>query len=828
MAPERPELSAKGWPTPTCDWEGFLPCPGCGEGCFYHTLPYDPETGHGRFQDRLEDDGFGNLVSRSTTLADPWEEAAGEQPESDAPAAQPVALNPDQVRAVEHGRGPALVVAGAGSGKTRVLVNRILRLVDKLRVSPKEILAITFTRKAAQEMKDRLLATGRGSFREMTVSTFHSLALAICRDHPSLVDRRGTFSVWDESMVESELRRILKEVWASLVVPAYGNLPKRRSDGDMPTVGEVQQFLSKWKRGGLPLHGQRFVAASTVNLHWAAASVIREYELLKAAANAMDFDDMVWRAVWLLEQHPEVRERYQLMWQWLLVDEYQDTNNIQERFLNLLVGPSRNVMVVGDEDQSIFAFNGSNVSHILTFARRFPGTEIIQLGQNYRSSSSILGAAANVIARNKGRRPKRLWTDNDAGWPVEYLMFEDPFEEAKHIAAMIAGSIKHGYAASEHAILVRLRRQIPNLQLQLLQRKIPHVTVGYIELHQRVDVRLVLAWLRCFVSPRDFVSGAMCFGSWPKIGAATVKVWQELLVGSEVLMFEAFDALLGRPRCGKDTAKGQAILAFRAAWREFEALARKGVSIRELATWIYEKSGMDTEIEDARSSDNRTVAVEAEARNEFRTAFIAACPATEMRNPFDGITSFLDALATNARRAKREPAVTLSTCHSAKGLEWDHVWVAGMVEGVMPCLRDKDEDFMDLDALPTTAADGPVLEELEEERRLAYVAMTRGRHRLVLCHYRRHQVEGTWMMAKPSRFLAESRAAPEVPVKTTLEIDEDAGGGTQDVERDFFSELRAGDERPPWDVITPEEEAEARRGRPELTPMAMRLAEGAI
>lgn len=679
----------------------------------------------------LDEDGWAEPGHWDYDDTDAEHDRAPPRPAADP--LRPVPLNDQQAKAVEHFEGPALIIAGAGSGKTRVLTQRVLRLLER-RVRPSSICAVTFTRKAASEMKKRIAERNSYGARNVTISTFHSLALSICRDEPEGIGREGGFSVWDDKMMSSEMRRIIKELWKA---------DKKRNRGRPPAATPVLQLIGRRKNAAADPCDEDFLAWVALRVHPVCAAAIQEYEATKEAANAVDYDDMIWSCVRMFERDEELLDRYRDRWHFWLVDEYQDTNDLQERFLSLLAGDRQNLMVVGDEDQAIYGFRAANVDHILTFPQRYPGSAVIELGQNYRSTERIVSAAARIIRNNVQRRPKELWTENSRGWKVEHLRFIDNFAEARYIARQLLGSLEAGYAPEEHAVLVRTRRQLHALQAALVNADIPHATIGALELWQRADVKLVLAWLKSILNPRDFASGALCMASWPRLGAKTVHTWQKAARGGTEPMWHYLGFLLGQPGCGAHTRRGESILALRKTVDAFGALFREGTTIRGLATWLYEHVGLDAEIKSQIENSKMTESQGGHDRRSLREQFLAMCPDTQCSDPYAGLSSYLDTLLLHAGRDRDTPKVRLSTIHSAKGLEWDHVWVAGMVEGILPILAD-DSD-------------------IEEERRLAYVAITRGRKRVVCTRFdQRTGADGRPHHVKPSRFILESASPVEL------------------------------------------------------------------
>jgi DNA helicase-2/ATP-dependent DNA helicase PcrA len=710
---------------------------GCTEGCVYHErfLAHQHAQRTGAWADGSP---FAN-----PTYHDPWEDdfdwSSGENQEA------PIRLNPAQQQVADHVDGPLLVVAGAGSGKTRAITMRIGNLVNDHHIPPNEILAVTFTRKAATEMRERVgMALGERA-KKITISTFHSLALGICRNEAQRLYRTAGFSVWDDKQMEQEMRRILRaegEHWSA-------EKKAGRPGCDLPTASSVLGAIGNRKLAHGDLFGREWLSNMEGEVYQRFGAVTREYEELKRAANAFDYDDLIYQACRLLDD-PHIRTEYHARWHYVMVDEYQDTNDLQERFLRGLVGEHNNLVAVGDEDQAIYGWRGANVEHILTFTDRYPTAQIVELGQNYRSTPQIVQAAAYVVANNKIRRPKKLWTDNETGWEIEYPICENQALEATHIARSILASIEAGYTPSEHAVLVRTRRQLISVQQALTDHKVEHQTVGYIDLWQRSDIKLILSWLKVALNPKDITAGALAFSHWPRIGAKTVATWRDKSVDWKGV-FDAMHLLHAEPGCSQKTKKGIEIARFQHTWRSFIERVRRHASIQELVLWLYEHTGLDQSIKEGSEKTGR-IAEEAESRRQLRDVFVSGCP-DEPAGP-RGIQSWLDAVMMHAKRDPEIEQVTLTTIHSAKGLEWDHVWVAGCVEGLLPH-GSLTGGQAKLDAA-----------QVEEERRLAYVAFTRARKRLVLSRSKEildySSGRPDRKFVKPSRFLIESTGV--VPV----------------------------------------------------------------
>jgi DNA helicase-2/ATP-dependent DNA helicase PcrA len=646
-------------------------------------------------------------------------------------------LNPQQETAAAHLHGPCLVLAGAGSGKTRVLMVRIERLLEH--ANSREICAITFTRAAAREMRGRVEGRIGERIKGMVVTTFHSLGLAICREHPELVGRSTNFSVWDEAQQRTEFRRLYRELWQATDPEDPKKLPRSPRD-----VLDLVAHLKRERRAMDDL-AQQWIATAC---HPVAAEAVMEYEAMKGAANAMDYDDLLWASTRMLDAHPEVVAQYQERWRFLLVDEYQDTNDLQEHLLGLLGGEEPNLYAVGDEDQAIYGFRGSNVQHILNFTTRYPSAIVLELGANYRSTPQILGAADRLVQHNAQRRNKRLWSERPAGAQVAYLHFANPSYEGGHIAQMIADSIEAGAAPDAHAVLCRTRRQMIPIQHALGAQGVTFITVGAQELWQRADVQLCLMWLKLIVNPLDVVAGMACMARWPRLGAKTMTRWKQLINaggGAPILSFVPH--LLHDKGCGPHTKKGVEIQRFHRVSQEMIDLARQGAGVGSLVRWLYDAAGLTAEIDEQRNSSG-AAGREGSSRNELKQDFLELCPLTipPGESVHEHLQAFLDTMLLNSKKEDEEPRVVISTIHGAKGLEWDAVWVPGLVEGQLPYFREGQRD-------EGLGLDGGYV---EEERRLAYVAFTRARDQLVLSSYEQSREAEKPVFVQRSRFLVEA------------------------------------------------------------------------
>lgn len=755
-------------PTPCCTWKGEVPCPMCDGRCPYNNLPYVEDT-QGFYAESF---GASYELPEEDPLELPAWQGESTPPE---PQASPLSLSPEQREVVEHVDGPALVTAGAGSGKTRSLTDRVTHMIQKGGIAPTAIVVVTFTRKATAELRGRISnAIGPRQAKLVTISTFHGLALGMLREHPSQIGRRPNFSVFDDGTMTSEIRRILKELWGAepageeehaegaLFPGMVASSADREADrerrreraGQPPSPGDLLTVLSEQKEKGLEVDDAFYEACAA---RWPpdGGRVLREYEDVKLAANAVDFDDLVYLAWRMLRDDPELAIQYRTRWTHFMVDEYQDTNDLQERLIQVLVGERGNVMVVGDDDQSIYSFRGANVKHILSFPDRWPGTRILPLGRNYRSTGSVVQAAARLISHNKKRYDKRIWTENAPGWDIEVYEHKDAVAEADYIVRAVQGSVQHGYLPGQHAVLVRTRRQFTLLQTAFTRAQIPFATIGALNYWERSDVRVVLSWLRSVENQRDFVSGAYALGHWPQVGAQTVRFWLQYAERGDRSMWDYLPTLHGQRGCGHATKKGQSIARFAECVAELDRRMREQFSIAEVVRWLYEVTGLDAQIEEALSGAG-VQAEEARERLRLRDDVVAAAP---MTGGLVALREYLDSIVQAATRRRDQDCVTLITAHSAKGAEWDMVWVAGFTDGLMPCLPFVGGRFAE-----------PQEEVVEEERRLAYVAITRARLRLVVNFYERIFVQGQEIWSKRSRFLDEILGVAQTRVERVAPV----------------------------------------------------------
>lgn len=632
-------------------------------------------------------------------------------------ASAPVVLegmDPDQSRVVLHPGGPALVMAGAGSGKTRTIVARVVHLL-RTGTDPSSILCLTFTRKAAREMKHRIEKEAGESAKRITVSTFHALALDLLRTYPTSCGRTSSFSVWDDDVQRHEIKSLVKG--HPLAEPREGQGSKGKLL-EWVSASDVSDMLDTLRENGETLPGKAFFAQMGT-LHEQAWEVATAYEELKATCNALDFADLVWMVTLrLLGLDSTQRATIQARWSHVIVDEYQDTNRIQEMFLARLVEPHRNLMVVGDEDQAIYAFRGSDVEFIRSFPTRYPGAVTYLLGRNYRSTPNVVNAANALISQNKQRHYKRVWSEATQGRDIAVGMWSSPNHEAQVVATEIGMARDEGWPDDELAVLVRTRRQFLPIQAELQRRKIPFYVVGDLPWYARADAKVILAWMRATVNPRDLDAGAAVLKNWDGLGNGTVALWRETMENLGDPMFSRLGYLHGKQGLKPGTKRGQRLSDFAHAWDAWDTGSRSSEeSLRERVKGLLRTLGVVNQIVTAKLSQKPAEVEEANRRDLFLQTLLSILPDEPGSGSWHGIRTWMDELFTHAVVEEKQSGVCLSTIHGSKGLEWGCVWLPGWSSGVFPSER----------------ADTPAA--VEEERRLAYVAVTRAKHHLSVSGY---------------------------------------------------------------------------------------------
>ncbi len=623
-------------------------------------------------------------------------------------------LNPDQRRAVTHSEGPLLILAGAGSGKTRVLTHRIAYLIAQRSVDPHKILAITFTNKAADEMKERLESLIGPIARGMWVSTFHSACVRILRREIERLGYTRNFTIYDEADrnrlilacladLDIDSKRFPPSKFAALISDAKNRLtdPESYSDGARNPFGRT------------------------------VAEVYRLYQERLYRNNALDFDDLIMVTVNLLSAFPSVLESYRERFEHVLVDEYQDTNQAQYQLVKLLAAKSRNVCVVGDDDQSIYGFRGADIRNILNFERDYPDATVIKLEQNYRSTKRILEVANAVVARNQGRKPKALWTSNDEGEMVVRFEAENEHEEAAFVATEIEELVEKGWKYADVAVFYRTNAQSRVLEEAFLRYGVPYRVVGGLRFYERQEIKDVLAYLRAIVNPSDSLSVKRIVNV-PKRGLGKAAVaWIDAFSSREGIDFaEAIGRAEDIPQLMPAARK--AALSFAAMLLELRELS-KDVGLEGTLKALLDRTGYLDMLEEEGT-------IEAESRAENVKELISVVQEFERdgKKALDEFLAEVSLVSDIDELAESEDAVTLMTVHNAKGLEFPIVFIAGMEEGVFPHVR--------------SLAD---VGELEEERRLCYVGITRARRKLYLTNASSRNLWGGTSWNAPSRFLRE-------------------------------------------------------------------------
>jgi DNA helicase II / ATP-dependent DNA helicase PcrA len=640
-------------------------------------------------------------------------------PEPSPPQASPdllEELNDAQRQAVLATEGPTLIVAGAGSGKTRVLTYRIAHLIRDRGVHPGSILAITFTNKAAREMQERLRVLVGGAVKAMWVSTFHSACVRILRRSGAPLGYKSTFTIYDESDAERLMTVVCREL-------DYD--PKRLSPRSM------RHAVSSAK-DELLTPGRYADRAMT----WFEKKVAPAYELYQRRlreANAVDFDDLIMQTVRLLAEHQDVRAEYQQRFRYVLVDEFQDTNVAQYELLKLLTARHRNLSVVGDGDQSIYAFRGATVRNILDFEADYPDATVILLEQNYRSTQTILSAANAVIANNLERKPKNLWTSLGQGHAVVRYQAENEHDEAAFVAEEVERLRRQGYSYGQMVVFYRTNAQSRVLEEVLIKAGLPYKVVGGVKFYDRREVKDLLAYIKAVVNPEDEVSLRRVMNV-PRRGVGdTSEHAIERFAREEGIPFgEALRRAGEIPGLGPRQARG--VADFVAVLDELRAGIQEGRSPSVLVEDAWDLSGLMRELE----ADN---SIEGQGRVENVRELQSVAEEYELRDPEGGLAGFLESIALVSDADEVETAsqsITLMTLHTAKGLEYPVVFIVGMEENVFPHVRSIGEP-----------------RDLEEERRLAYVGITRARERLYLTNAWSRTLFGSTSYNQPSRFLKE-------------------------------------------------------------------------
>ena len=631
-------------------------------------------------------------------------------------------LNEPQREAVYDTEGPLLLLAGAGSGKTRVLTHRIAYLIEEKHVNPWNILAITFTNKAASEMRERVdKIVGMGS-ESIWVSTFHSMCVRILRRY---IDRLGydtNFTIYDTD----DQKTLMKDVCRFLQLDT-------KVYKELTLLGAI----SAAKNEMISPEEFRIQAEGDFTRKKIAEAYI-EYEKEMRANNALDFDDLLVKTVQLFQTQPDVLEYYQNRFRYIMVDEYQDTNTVQFMLVSTLAGKYKNLCVVGDDDQSIYKFRGANIKNILNFEQVFTDAKVIKLEQNYRSTGNILNAANAVIAHNKGRKAKALWTENEQGEQVQFRQFDSAYEEAEFVVRDIRRNVNmKGEAYNDHAILYRTNAQSRMFEEKLVVSNIPYKIVGGINFYARREIKDLLAYLKTIENGKDDLAVRRIINV-PKrgIGATTIGRIQDYAYEHEISFYEASKAAAGIQGVGRSAGK---IERFVAVIEEMKAES-DFLTISDLMDSIIETTGYVEELqaETDEEAEARLENIE-ELKNKMK-AYEEECEEAGEKATLSGFLEQVALVADIDSLDETSDYVVLMTLHSAKGLEFPNVYLTGMEDGLFPSYMSiNSEDPM----------------EVEEERRLCYVGITRAKKRLALTCARRRMIHGTTQYNRVSRFVEE-------------------------------------------------------------------------
>ena len=637
-------------------------------------------------------------------------------------------LNNKQLEAVQQTEGPLLILAGAGSGKTHALTYRIAWLLQN-HVHPFNILAITFTNKAAREMRSRVNALDP-SGNQVWVSTFHSLCVRILRRESHHYGYDNKFSIIDADDAEKLIKTCIRDL----------NINEKQY-----SARAVISFISKLKDELIS-----YEEALEQSYDYRARNMARVYELYQKrlrSSNSMDFDDLIYITVKMFINNPDVLERYQTRFKYILVDEYQDTNTSQYKLVSLLADKYKNICVVGDDDQSIYGWRGANIKNILNFDYDYPEAKIIKLEQNYRSTQTILDAANAVISNNINRKGKNLWTDNEKGRYIHYFRAENDREEGRFVCETIRRSVSKGAKYADYAVLYRINAQSRSIEDQMVYTGIPYRLLGGVRFYQRMEIKDILAYLKAIHNPFDSVSYQRIINV-PKrgIGGATVDLISRYASENEISFFTALKEIEYIP--GLSGQRPKKILKFIELMQEFTKYAENH-TVTELINKILFETNYKLELEVIGTEESES---RVENINELISKAVEFEHDAEKNNTEPSLAAFLEEVALVAdidNYLEGEDAVALMTLHSAKGLEFPGVFMVGVEEGLFPSYRSIFSDK---------------LNELEEERRLCYVGITRAKRELYISTAVERMSHGQVMYNSPSRFI------DELPERCVIEI----------------------------------------------------------
>lgn len=629
-------------------------------------------------------------------------------------------LNERQREAASHTEGPLLILAGAGSGKTRVLTYRMAYLIGEKDVAPWNILAITFTNKAAGEMRSRVDRLIGPAASGIWVSTFHAMCVRILR---RTIDRLGfdrSFAIYDTDDQRTLMRSIIKTM---------------NIDSKMFKERSVLAEISSAKNQMIGV--KEYEREASDYREEVISRLYKQYQMQLEANNALDFDDLLLMTIRLFNTCPDVLEEYQQRFRYIMVDEYQDTNRVQFELVRALAGKKGNLCVVGDDDQSIYKFRGADIRNILSFEESFPGAKVVKLEQNYRSTSAILDAANAVIRNNSGRKDKTLWTDNGEGEPIQLHQYEDGNEEAVSVVSDIRQRVAEGASYDQFAILYRTNAQSRLFEEQLVRRGIPYKLVGGVNFYARREVKDVLAYLKTIESGRDEIALRRIINVPRRgIGDTTINRIAEYARDHSIGMFEAMERISDIKTISRGKANVDSFVLMIQKLRDQAAT----MTLLELYDTVLEATGYRDTFDDM---DDTEAEERLDNLSELRSKLADYIIECEEEEKVPSLPDFLQdvALVTDLDLLEEEADyVVLMTLHGAKGLEFEQVYMTGMEDGIFP-------GFMSI-----TSGDE---EELEEERRLCYVGITRAKRRLTLTCARRRMLRGETRAFRISRFVGE-------------------------------------------------------------------------
>lgn len=626
-------------------------------------------------------------------------------------------LNPMQRKAVTTTEGPLLIVAGAGSGKTTVLVNRIAYIIDQGKAAPYNILALTFTNKAANEMKERIAALLPGFSDEMWIGTFHSICVRILRRNIDFLGYKNDFVIYDTA----DVKTLMKECYKELDI----------DDRNFP-VRSVMSIISGSKNDSLDAETFENIYRSDFRMS-EIAKIYKLYQSKLMKNNALDFDDIILNTVKILSLNPDVLDKYQRRFRYILVDEYQDTNNIQYLLINLLAGGYKNICVVGDDDQSIYKFRGANIGNILSFENDYENAQRITLEQNYRSTQTILDAANAVISHNNGRMPKKLWTSKGSGEKIQVFTAPNEHDEGRFIARTIKKYQQEHGNFSDCAILYRTNAQSRIIEEMMMREAVPYRVLAGLRFYDRKEIKDMIAYLRLIHNPNDDMSLRRIINEPKrKIGGATVDKLTAIAIAENCSIYD----VIRNASLFEDALKSS-VSKLKGFFELMESLIKlkDTIPLTQLITRILNDTGYLAMLQSEDTIENQT-------RCENIDEFMNVAAEFDQNSEYEGtLAEFLESVTLISdvdSYDENEDAAVMMTIHSAKGLEFPVVFLTGLEEGLFPGVRSMGSQ-----------------EDIEEERRLCYVAITRAKEKLYITKSQSRTVYGKTSHVQPSRFFRE-------------------------------------------------------------------------